>query len=147
MKDKRSMSRPVGEAETWSHQNPTRVQGPTNRRDISQIWNFFMRSKGFVLHVRHPRPWDLHGKAEPPKHLDLKTNGAYVLENQRTLGNGESSLKGLACRLICPRTLCKSSSLKEPRPYVKGFICYLKASVTGHATELLKSQQKKSKEK
>jgi len=30
--------------------------------------------EGFLPHIRHPNPWDLHWRDEPPKHLALKTN-------------------------------------------------------------------------
>lgn len=97
------------------------AQGPTNRRDILQIWNFSMRSKGFVSHTRHLSSSDVHQWDETPKYLALQTSRVQVPENHRILGNGGySSLKGLAYRFICPGTQFKSSSLKRTQTLREG---------------------------
>ena len=64
-------------------------------------------------HVKHPNPWDLHWKEEPPKCLALKTKGTYIQETQRAIGNRDFTPEGLTHRVIHPGTQHKSSSLKS----------------------------------
>lgn len=51
------------------------------------MWSFFLKSEGFVPHIRPPNPWDLHKRDKSPKCLALKTNGTYIWETQRAVGN------------------------------------------------------------
>ena len=50
----------LGEVEKQSYQKPTLGMTTHNSGWISQIQNFSLRSKGFILHIRHPSLWDLH---------------------------------------------------------------------------------------
>lgn len=52
-------------------------------REISQIWNFSMKSKGFVPHIRHPSLWNLHWRDQPPKHLAFKTKRTTGLQRKK----------------------------------------------------------------
>lgn len=69
--------------------------------------------------IRHLNPWDLYQKEMPPKHLTLKTNGAYIQENYRAVGNKDFTLTELECWPTCPRTQREAMVWKEPRLYVK----------------------------
>ena len=67
-----------------------------------------------------------------PIYLALKTNRAYVQENQGTVGNGDSTLKGLKRRLTYPRTQCKSSNMKSAQIICeRDSFANLKASARG----------------
>ena len=87
---------------------PAQVRQPTFRRDLKNT-EFSLRSEGFVPHMRHHKhPWILPQRDEPLKHLTLKTDGVYIQEKRRPIGNEESALKGLA-----RRPTCKDGSLKS----------------------------------
>lgn len=100
---------------TQSCQKPDPQHGKLQLGEISQIGSISLRTEGSVPHIRHPNLWDLHWRDDPhrPKHLPLKTNRAYVQENQSAIGNGDSTLKGLKRRLAYPRTQWKSSNMKS----------------------------------
>lgn len=85
----------------------------SNYREESQLWSLSLKSEGFVSHISHLIPSDLHQRDELPRCLTLKTNGAY----RRTIGfqGTDSPLKGFTLS----GTQCKSRSLKVPGPYLK----------------------------
>lgn len=99
--------------DTHSCQKPHPRRGDPQPGEIS----FFLRTKRFVICIRHSNPWKLHWRDRPPKYMALKTNGAYVRETQKAVGNGDSAPKGFVCRLTGPEIQGKSSCLKVPRPY------------------------------
>ena len=98
--------------DTVSPKTPPLVWRPTIGRDLKDT-ELFPEEQEFVPYIRHPNPWDLHWWDEPPKHLTLKTNRADVQKNQRAVRNGDSTLKGLACRLTHLAIQHKSHSLKS----------------------------------
>ena len=121
-KDKRATSRWIGEAETLSCQKSHSQHDNPQWGGISQIQSFSLRSMGGAVcatHIRHPNSWNLHQRDEPPKHLALKTNGAYIQETQRAVGNWNSAFKGITCRLTHLGPSVKAVVSKAPRPHVK----------------------------
>jgi len=54
---------------------------------ISEIQNVSVRNEKPEPYIRHPNSWDLHWRDEPPKHLALKINGAYIQESQTVVTN------------------------------------------------------------
>lgn len=81
-------------------------------RVILQIQSFLLRSKGFVPHISHSSPWDLHWRDKPPKHLALKPIGLTFRKNS-AIGNGDPTLRGFASKHIHFGTKYKSSRLKS----------------------------------
>ena len=77
-----------------------------------QLQRFSPRNQGSELNVGLPSLGILHQEDEFPEHLSLKANGAYFLENQRTVGNRDSTLKGCIQNLTCSGTQGRSSNLK-----------------------------------
>lgn len=78
--DKRDTLKSVGEAETQPCLSPHRDAVTSQLRGIHKIWNSFSESEGIVPPIRYPSPYSLAlEKNEPPKHLVLKTNGAFIL--------------------------------------------------------------------
>ena len=63
------------------------------------------------LSIRHPNPWILHMRDEPPKHLALKTNEEYT-PNYGTAENGKLVFKGLTHRFTQPENQHKNTGLK-----------------------------------
>ena len=57
------------------------------QQELSQTWQSYLSSKGLELHTGQLSPGDLQQEAQLIKHLDLKTNGIYVQESQRAIGN------------------------------------------------------------
>lgn len=96
----------VGEEETCPKLHP----GCSNPKleGICIKVTFPCGAKGSISHIRMVSPRIVHQNDKPPKCLALKTN---------IIHSGELTLQGLMCRLTCPRTQNKSSSLK--RTYVK----------------------------
>lgn len=64
-------------------------------------------------HTSHTNPWELHQRDKPPKCLALKTNGSWVQEKHKDIGNKDSTFKELTRRPICPKMQHKSSNLKR----------------------------------
>ena len=87
-KDKKTTSRQVEEAETWSHENPAPSTETRNRKgshrpgdlEVGQVSVLEKQSKGWVPHISNP--WDQHQTDGPLKHLAYKTNGTYVQGTQ-----------------------------------------------------------------
>lgn len=91
-------------------------------RGISKVWNFSLKSQGFDLHIMYSNAWVLHCRDKPPKYLALKTNGEHIQENHKTIGNRESTFKGLVCRLTyAPWGQHKSSNLKSTYTICEGY--------------------------
>lgn len=67
----------------------------------------------------HPNPWDLYQREEPPKHLTLKTNEAYIQQNMGLQEMEISVLKGSWADSFAQGPSEKASVQKVPRPYVK----------------------------
>lgn len=86
--------------------------GEPQTRGVLQTPNFSLKSEGSVLKIRHPNPWDLHWRDEPPKCLILKIHG-LASKRTRVIWNRDSALKGFICRITHPGTQCKSNNLKS----------------------------------
>ena len=79
-------------------------------------------SEGHETHIGLPRLWDLHREDNPPKHLTLKTNRAYVWESQTPIGNQVFTLKKHIHKLTVSEVIvcqCRGGSLKRPGLHVK----------------------------
>lgn len=76
----------VGEAETWSHRNPTAAVRAHTREGVSPAWRFW-RSEELVTYISHSKPLDLHQRDEPLKYLARKTKSADVQGIQSAIGN------------------------------------------------------------
>lgn len=85
------------ELNTWYCPKPHPGHSNPQLGGNSQIWNFSLWSEVFSPHIGHPNPWDLPHGDKPSKFLALKTNGAYIQETQKFVGNWDSSFKKLMC--------------------------------------------------
>lgn len=101
----------------WSQETPPRCSNPV-RMDLL-VQSISRRNKNFVSHIRHPNPWELQQRNEPPKQLLLNTNVASFQENYRVGGNRKSSLKEFIYGSTYPRTQSKAMISKAPGPSVK----------------------------
>lgn len=63
-------------------------------RGISQVPNFSLKNKKFVLYIRHNNSQNLHGRDQPLKHQAFENRRTYVHENHWAVGNEDSALKG-----------------------------------------------------
>lgn len=80
---------------------------------ISKIWKFFLRSEGFVPHIRSCK-----GETSP-QNTWLWKPVQIIFRKTITGGNGEATLKGLTYRLTGPGTQHKNTSLKNSYTSVK----------------------------
>lgn len=88
-KEKRAISRWVGETETSSCQKFHSRHGNPQVGEISKIQNLSLKSKGFVPTLGTTQPLGPAPERGTTKMFGLKTNKEYVQEIQRALGNGE----------------------------------------------------------
>lgn len=106
----------VGEAEKWSHQNPTSGTDATHNREGSEkYWTSLKEARHSHPTSGTPGVGTCTEGNKPPNICLWKPTGFMfrILETQRAVGNCDSHLMGLKCRLTCPGTQCKSSSLKS----------------------------------
>ena len=71
-----------------------------------------LRSKGSRPHTGLPRP--MYREDKLPEHLALKPSAAPVWENQRTVGNRDSALKGHTSNSGAPSPSAEAVTQKEP---------------------------------
>ena len=92
---KRTALRWVGEAKTlsWQKRLHHKCCDPQRGR-VSKAQNFFLRSEGSVLYIRLPTLRPYMRDMRPPECHPLKANEDYILDNYKTGGNGEPTLKG-----------------------------------------------------
>lgn len=79
----------------WFCQKPNPQHHGPQLGGISPIQSFFLKTERFMPHVRHPSPWGLQWRYEPPKYLALKMNGTHV---QETHGWGCRELRHISYR-------------------------------------------------
>ena len=106
----------VKEAETWSHQRP-HPQCEDSQSKRSHRHRTFSWGARICALYQAPEPLGLALMRWPPKHLALKDHQGWC---QRGVRNGDSTLKGLACRLTYLAIQHKSQVWKVSRPYMNG---------------------------
>lgn len=132
--------------ETQRHslaKNPTPGMA-TNNREGSHILEFLPEEQGVSVQVRNPSPQDLHQREDTLKHLAQKTNRAYTLGTKGLKGTETFLLKLHIGSRTCPRTRCKTLSLKNAQTiYEEDSFANIKASA-GKRVKLILSLEKKS---
>lgn len=63
-------------------------------------------------HIKHPNPWVQHYRDKSPKCVALKTNGGFVEENHRTIGNRKPMFKRITYDSLPLGPSTKASSWK-----------------------------------
>lgn len=127
-KDLKVPSRWVGEVVTGSHQKPHLQCSHPQSGGTSSIQSYSLRTERSVPSITNPNPRKLHQRDELPKHLALKTNGVYIQEDHRAVGNRLHSQRAW---LTHPRTH-HENSLKSTQTICEGgSFVNLKASEGG----------------
>lgn len=111
------MLRFVEQAETHTFQKPHPWYGDLqlgetskNRKECIYKWIFSLRSRRFVLHTKHPCPGPCAGEMNPQGIWLLTPQGSC--SKHKTLGNKDSTLKGLMHRPLYPRTQHKKQQFE-----------------------------------
>lgn len=86
--------------------------GNPQLREIATIRNIPLKREDSVPHIKHPNPWVQHYRDKSPKCVALKTNGGFVQENRRTIGNRKPMFKRITYDSLPLGPSTKASSWK-----------------------------------